>query len=226
MEEPLELLALPDELLMAIMSALPPLALLRFHSVCSRLTAIPVDSLWRTFCIEKWQRWPQYALSVERELWLHANVRGTWKDRYRFFEADMARTTLTEDELSSIEWWFNFKSAAGGLGELTLREARFRKGLLLLAGYAPLPFVLEQPRGAWAAPASQATFDAFRKDSAAYLTVVEEPQRLLIADFPPHYVTRLLENGEWILSNENVVFSSTLEYREHGFRDVTPSMYT
>ena len=51
-------------------------------------------------------------------------------------------------------------------------------------------------------------------------------QQVLIANFPPHYVRRL-DDGEWLIFNDNVAFVSCAgeepgSYDERGFLTVTP----
>ena len=51
---------------------------------------------------------------------------------------------------------------------------------------------------------------------------LEPPQHLLISNFPPHEVTRLADEWEWMVSNDNVTFVScdeagTISYAGRGF---------
>ena len=59
-------------------------------------------------------------------------IRFSWKKVYFWMEEELARTTLTADELESLDWYFNFTPTAGGRRKATLRQCIFRHGLLFV----------------------------------------------------------------------------------------------
>jgi len=98
-----------------------------------------------------------------------------------------------------LRWAFNFTPRAGGRGCLTLQFVEFHaqapgapRGVLLLAGYPPLPYELSA-----------------------------DGKELYIANFSPHIVRRL-DSWEWEIGNENVTFVSCVgddpQYNERGFQ--------
>ena len=139
----LTLLDLPDEILLNVAQFLHPRELLRCGAASRRMRALETDSLWRSICDQRWRAWPRYRLTTARERELDATMSElSWKERYRYFEADAARTHITEAELSSLRWHFNFTPQAGGRGMATLVPARFGNGQLTLPGYPTLPYRL------------------------------------------------------------------------------------
>ena len=105
---------LSDELWLSIASFLGPSELLSFQSICLRASVLPTDqSCWRALCAERWKDKPRFALTTEREQWLVANQPMTWQQRYLFFEADAKRTVISDAELQSLTWHFNFTPSAG-----------------------------------------------------------------------------------------------------------------
>ena len=160
-----------------------------------------LDPLWKKRCRTRWQDWPRYRLTEERERELAERFPTyNWKKKYLFMEKDSMKQTLTKDELESLGWYFNFTPAAGGREDETLTRAFFRDGSLHLIGmphYPPMPYRL--------------------------VNVNTQQQQLMIVPFPSHNVSRNEEDREFLITNENVTFVSCgsdgeLRYRQRGFR--------
>ena len=160
-----------------------------------------LDSLWRKRCCARWQNWPRYRLTDERDRALAERFPSfTWKEKYLWAEKDSIRTTLTKNELEGLGWYFNFTASAGGREDESLTHANFRDGSLHLIGmphYPPMPYRL--------------------------VNVNSSQQQLMIVPFPSHNISRNEEDREFLITNENVTFVSCgsggeLRYRQRGFR--------
>ena len=160
-----------------------------------------LDPLWRKRCRTRWQNWPRYRLTEERDRELAERFPSyNWKKKYLFIEKDAKRTTLAKDELESLGWYFNFTPAAGGREDETLTRAIFRDGSLHLIGmphYPPMPYRL--------------------------VNVNSSQQQLMIVPFPSHNISRNEEDREFLITNENVTFVSCgsggeLRFRQRAFR--------
>eukprot|EP00980_Cylindrotheca_fusiformis_P019295 scaffold6614_cov88-Cylindrotheca_fusiformis.AAC.6 len=122
----------------------------------------------------------------------------SWKARYAWVQLDLSRTVLTEMELETMDWYFNFTPQVGGRGKDTLRRCIFRDGMLLIVGFPPLPYNL--------------------------VKIGSHKQALVIEDFPLHFVERLKDTGEWLIKNPNVTMvsscdeSGALSYTDRGFQ--------
>jgi len=105
---------LVDELWLSIAASLAPIDLLALQCVCRRAAELPTDgACWRQLCAKRWESKPRFRLTPARERWLDANQPLTWQRRYYFFEADAKRTTISDAELQTLTWLFNFTPAAG-----------------------------------------------------------------------------------------------------------------
>ena len=59
---------LPAELVVAVAASLAcPRDLLAYCAACRRLRDLPVDHLWRGLCVVRWEPWPYYRLTTDRE---------------------------------------------------------------------------------------------------------------------------------------------------------------
>lgn len=135
---------LPEELILAVASHLPATGLINLSCLSHRFIELPFEPLWRRLSMAAWQqRWPRYALSKEHERWLDQHIPSTWVARFHDIELDTKRTAITEADLASREWWFNYTQGAGGLGAETLQQVKFLGGMLHLSGYPPLPLSIE-----------------------------------------------------------------------------------
>lgn len=190
------------------------------------------------------QNWPRYRLTAEVEAQLDTKHPGTsWLARYRIVQADADRTLLTQEELETLTWHFNFTPGAGGRGRQTLKSVRFTERKIYVPGYPPLDYFLVDP-----VPA-QSVDEAIAEFSASGEADPNSPQRLghlrqllsalmanpqhraslpgqeqcvQIANFPPHRVQRLQNTREWLIYNGNVTIVSCGpdglgEYDERGF---------
>ncbi|CAJ1962619.1 unnamed protein product [Cylindrotheca closterium] len=175
----------------------------------------------------------------------------SWKKTYFWMEQELARTTLTYDELESLDWYFNFTPLAGGRGKDTLLRCIFRHGLLSIggAGFPSLPYRMlflhpgdnpdifsEQQVNATdqhsdTDTTTDATTDTETHDNPIFHGGIDtsqarrhnQEQAVLIADFPLHYVSRLHDSGEWLMTNAHVTFVSTdeagaLTYKDRNFQ--------
>jgi hypothetical protein len=192
--------AFPDALLKDVASFLPPTDLGRFEMVDRRTHCLDTEELWHKLCIDRWKEWPRYRLTADRVVWIRENLPNlSWKGLFVWTEEDVKRIRITWEELEALSWFFNFTPQAGGRGSATLQKCQFNQGLLFLSQYLPMPYRLE---------------------------VVDGLQYLRIYHFPPHRIDRL-PNAEWIITNVNVTFVSTVEnealtYMERGFQgDIT-----
>mmetsp|Transcript_11192 Transcript_11192/g.25929 ORF Transcript_11192/g.25929 Transcript_11192/m.25929 type:complete len:157 (+) Transcript_11192:1-471(+) len=126
--------------------------------------------------------------------------RSPWKNTYQWAWREVHRTQLHEGEMEALHWYFNFTPLAGGRGLETLVRAEFSRGYMFLPNgqFPPLPYTLETDEE-------------------------NNKQYVRIANFPPHVVSRIADDGEWLIANSNVTFVScdymgTLLYRGRSFQ--------
>jgi hypothetical protein len=187
--------SIPDALLLLIASYLGSDDLISFELVTIKFRNLPLEGLWEAMCHERWKAWARYRWENLQKSHRHLTIK-TWKQRSLWVEKDFARTKLTEEELETRLWYFNFTPEAGGHGSDTLRKCYFHGGCMFVPDYPPFLCRL----------------------------ISDGPvQRLHIHNFPPHTVERLTSNGEWVIKNENVAFVSchetdTLTYNDRGFQ--------
>ena len=221
----------PDELVLGACSYMQPQDLLAASSTCQRLAALPVDRIWRDAYAHLTIAWPMYALTPERELALNSaesTAQLSWKRRYFWVPREAQRVVLTEAEMSSLRWLFNFTAHAGGQGLATLKEARFVNSHLLLPGFPPLPYALtrlpsmehatdnDHDTSASTTPIessvernpSNLSARASSASQASGLSFLQPQQAVRIANFPPHIVERVPSTREWLISNDNVTVVS------------------
>jgi hypothetical protein len=188
--------SIPEALLLVITSYLGIEDLMSFELVTRKFRDLPLEGLWETMCHRRWKAWARYRWENLQKSHRHLTLK-TWKQRCLWVEKDFARTKLSEEELETRLWYFNFTTEAGGRGADTLRKCYFHGGYLFVPDFPPFPCRLIN-------------------DGPA--------QRLHVEHFPPHAVERLLSNGEWVIKNQNVTFVSchemdTLTYNERCFMD-------
>ena len=149
MSEDAALGSLVDELLTCIATFLPDAAsLIAFESVSSRFASVPHELAWRSLCEKRWEDKPRYRLTEKRREELNTHMRAlSWRRRFATFEVDGRRSSITEEELSSLGWYFNYTPDAGGLGRETLRRVAFKGGRLAVPDYPDLPYALVGPAG-------------------------------------------------------------------------------
>jgi len=226
-----------DEILLSVASWLSAADLTAFQSTCKRLAALPTDvACWRRLCEAAWQDKPRYRLTPERERWLQLNLPlQSWRARYIFFEQDSKRQLITDTELISLNWYFNYSPQAGGVGKRTLQRVEFTETHLRMQNYPLLPWRLEpselpaQSNRTPVAPEGRlgrfGPLTMIQNLMQALLSASPLPpkeQVLLIANFPPHRVQRKPDDWEWLIQNDNVIFVSALDescitYNERGF---------
>ena len=238
---------LPDELLLSFAQFLGPRELLDFCATCKRCEHLTVDWVWRRLCAQAWSACPRYRLCPQREQWLDAHMKFDWKTRYRLIADDLRRTRTTPEELAELRWFFNFTPKAGGRGRQTLARARFDRTKVLVPGFTPLPYQVidpstdaEEPSASGDADPTAAEADMSQRVRQKIVKIRQMmtsllwerredrsevlPQIVNIANFPPHWVHRL-EDGEWLIYNDNVSFVSSAgdepgSYDERGFLTV------
>ena len=145
----MELDQLPVDLLSHCLAQLPDArSLVRACAVSSRWRTLASNDMWKELCRARWEDWPPYRLSSEKERQLLAAGSIDWRERYRFVEADVRRSTITNEEMTSLPWFFNFTPQAGGRGRHTMKRAQFTPppmSKLIVPGYPPLDWVLLPP---------------------------------------------------------------------------------
>ena len=136
--------SLVDELLTHVATFIPDAAsLVAFESVSTRFARVPHEAAWRGLCEARWEDKPRYRLTEQRLQVLNTHMRSvSWRRRYATFEVDGRRSSITEEELSSLGWYFNYTPDAGGLGRETLRRVLFKAGRLAMPDYPNLPYAL------------------------------------------------------------------------------------
>ena len=136
--------SLVDELLTCIATFLPDAAsLLAFERVSSRFASVAHEAAWRGLCEKRWEDKPRYRLTAKREAELSTHMRTlSWRRRYATFEVDGRRSSITDEELCSLGWYFNYTPDAGGLGRETLRRGVFKDGRLAVPDYPNLRYAL------------------------------------------------------------------------------------
>ena len=104
MSEDAALGSLVDELLTCIATFLPDAAsLIAFESVSSRFASVPHELAWRSLCEKRWEDKPRYRLTEKRREELNTHMRAlSWRRRFATFEVDGRRSSITEEELSSL----------------------------------------------------------------------------------------------------------------------------
>lgn len=193
-----DLEGLPDSLLLNILSFTEVPELVRVELVSIRLQNLDTGALWNAICQDCWKPYPRYRLSEARVRWLDKHMKYySWKARFAWVQIDLSRTTMTQEELERLDWYFNFTPQAGGRGKETLRRCIFRDGMLLVVGFPPLPYSLVQ--------------------------IGSRKQALAINDFPLHFLERIFSNGEWLIKNANVTMvscdeSGSLSFTDRGFQ--------
>jgi hypothetical protein len=222
---------LPDDLILIALSFLNAKDLLSFQSTCSRYLHLDnVDDHWRALCWYRWKNWPSYALNERLNLG-GTNGEQSWKQRYRWVEGDYKRTEISNEELESFEWAFNFLPWAGGSPDGQSRAFFHEDRLYLLKYlwmYPSLPCnIVHVDRDdvnvgnimgnveflggmdlATGAPL-RAAAETARVSEIRFSTT----QYLQIGTFPMHYIGRTAIGG-WLVWNENVVFFSDGSARE------------
>lgn len=181
----------------------------------------------------------------------------TWKKRYQLFQADAKRTVIMPEELQQLPWHFNFTPQAGGRGRHSLKQVRFSSRKIYVPGYPPLDFFLFDPvpanHAALPDVSAGSTANAGDPSSPQRLGRIHQllsslmslpgssdstsdgtqhtarEQCLQIANFPPHYVKRIVRTRDWLIYNDNVQIVSCGpdgvlgEYDERGFlTDLSP----
>ena len=223
-----------DDVLLLLSTFLDADGLRAWKCACKRTKALPLEPCWRELCRARWADKPRYALTPEREAFLARAsfaMPQSWRARYDFFERDRQRAFLSADELEGLHWHFNFTPAAGGRGRASLQRVQFDGRCLRVPGFPPLPYILE-PRAAdgsaldadddEAGEGPAAGTFAMMRDMLAALPELPQ-QRLLIANFPPHVVSRLDSDWEWLITNDNVTLVSSgtddvVAYDERSFQ--------
>lgn len=191
---------LSDDILLMIANFHMPRDLLHLACVSKEFRALDMNPIWKERCSERWKDWPRYRMTPSRIRYLDERLPNTcWKQRFLWVEQDVARTTLDQEELEGLGWYFNFTPSAGGRGDETLTRCVFRNGCLHLGHleYPPMPYRL--------------------------VDVNSSQQQLLVLPFPSHNIQRNLEDKEWLITNENVTFVSCgddgeLRFKLRGFR--------
>jgi len=192
---------------------------LRFERLCRRLSSsfgqldYEASDIWYKLCCIKWpsSSYPKYRGLKHRRLYYeeeHPQLSPlpTWKRRYVWLVHEMKRTILAQDELHSLDWWFNFTPPAGGRGDETLCRVQFIQGFLFVPQFLPMPFrlVVEEEDEEQEQEQEQ---ERDRENSQERQQQQQQQQRqrqrnprrqqyLHVYDFPPHRVTRLFESGE------------------------------
>ena len=102
--------SLVDELLTCIATFLPDASsLLAFERVSSRFASVAHEAAWRGLCEKRWEDKPRYRLTAKREAELSTHMRTlSWRRRYATFEVDGRRSSITDEELCSLGWYFNY----------------------------------------------------------------------------------------------------------------------
>ena len=105
--------SLVDELLTCIATFLPDAAsLLAFERVSSRFASVAHEAAWRGLCEKRWEDKPRYRLTAKREAELSTHMRTlSWRRRYATFEVDGRRSSITDEELCSLGWYFKHMPA-------------------------------------------------------------------------------------------------------------------
>ena len=234
---------IPDELILVCLSFLQAKDVLTFQETCRRYQNLNAEDHWRALCERRWQDWPIYLaddrLRRDPSEVVEGSPASTWKDRYKWVECDFRRTEITQEELETLEWHFNFLPWAGGNsnGTGTRSPAYFHRNCLYLVNYL------------WIYPSLNFEVLTYDTDNlsvddiffrAGLEVVLGEPLRqaiifagtsnprhsttqyVQVSLFPPHYIARTSEGG-WVLWNENVVFCSAGITREARLPDLLAS---
>mmetsp|Transcript_42351 Transcript_42351/g.128469 ORF Transcript_42351/g.128469 Transcript_42351/m.128469 type:complete len:236 (-) Transcript_42351:638-1345(-) len=202
--------SIPDDLILRVASYLPAPALASFQLSSCRLHRLVDEAdrcLWRRLCERRWDRWPLYRLKPSRLAWMDAELgpadeaASNWRRRYMWAERDVRRRTTSLSELEGLNWFFNFTDSAGGKGGESLSRCHFTNDAVLCVLAPPHPpgAPLRPPFVLAYAPLSCELLDGDGPGA----------QRLRIADFPLHDIGRISEDGQWIITNENVTIVST-----------------
>jgi hypothetical protein len=179
---------LPPELIGYIMIFMNYMDLSQFEQTCEWVYRLVASThAWKYRCDMDFAPYSRY--DCRKYGYPYEN----YKKSYRHLFLEVRRNKIQNQDLESLDWYFNYTPIAGGRGKDTLVSCSFRNGQLHLVGYSPLPY---------------------------YISL--DGSLLGIGIFPPHQVNRL-PNGEWLIINENVTFVScepngVLTYSDRGFQ--------
>ena len=223
---------LPDDLILIALSFLNAKDLLSFQATCSRY--FHLDNLqdhWRDLCRYRWKNWPMYALNERLNSGEIIIGDQSWKQRYRWVEGDYKRMHISNEEVESLEWTFNFLPWAGGSPDGQSR-AFFHEDHLYLVKYLwmypSLPYNIvnvnrdDESNGNILGNveylgsmelAIGAPLRAAAETARASETRLSTTQYIRIGNFPIHYIARTAIGG-WLVWNDNVVFFSDGSARE------------
>jgi len=193
--------SLTEDVLMHIATFLPAKNLLQLQCVSSDLARLDTDRIWKDLCKKRWEPWQRYRLTSERMQEFEKNFPGAdWKNHYRRIERDATCTEIKRSDFLNLCWYLSFNlSGVRGETNSDFRRVHFTPLFLLVPGYPPLPYEIMNE-----APPSSSHIRPNRKGDEPFST----KQYLLIADFPPHFITRKSSNAEWMILNENVTIVS------------------
>jgi len=195
--------SLTEELLLHVSSFLPARDLLQFQSTCKDVSDLDTDSLWNDLCVKRWQNWPRFRLTPQRQQALdEVHACGTWQQHYVATEAEATRTQLRESDLQDLKWYLSFVlSGIRGEGRSDHMAVLFnRENKLFVPGHPPLDYrIVDSPP-----PSSSEHIRPTLRGDRPFLT----QQWLQISDFPPHFITRKESDAEWLIVNQNVMIVS------------------
>mmetsp|Transcript_1965 Transcript_1965/g.4248 ORF Transcript_1965/g.4248 Transcript_1965/m.4248 type:complete len:200 (+) Transcript_1965:60-659(+) len=185
--------ALNEDLVLQIVSYLPPKDLLQCQCVSPHFSGLDTDTLWKDHCRRRWDPWPRYRMTQKPS-------GSDWKKLFYSVEKKATRTELTAADLN-LRWYISFTlSGVRGETRSDLMEVFFRNNYLVVPGFPPLPYEIK----ATPPPSSAHLRDRQRGDRPFSTT-----HWLSISDFPPHFITRKRSNAEWLITNENVMLISS-----------------
>jgi len=193
------------------------------------------DVVWRPLCAQRWSGKPRFELTDTRSQQLLSASFQSWRGEYARVEAaEAGRVNITEREVCSNTWYFNFLGEGGmraqakpvtsrrTLGDFPfLHAVRFTSdGVLHMGkGFPPkLPWILVcstcERRPVSVVGHNDEPF--FLLDASWSMHTAECPHAkdegggscpvsLAVANFPLHAVRRDEERWEWITQNSHVV---------------------
>jgi hypothetical protein len=184
----MNLLSLPDELIQSVFSFVDAKDLGLVEITCAYFRTI-TSPLWKLCCDKDFSSFPRYRCQTNGYY-----GKDSYKLTYEWLFREVKRARITNNDLETLDWYFNFLPSAGGRGRFTLMECVFDQQFLTIPPFPILPYSIQ-----------------------------EDGLYLQVSEYPLHDIERL-PDGEWLIKNDAVTivscagYGGTLRYQDRGFQ--------